>query len=85
MCVFILMRSIYSSKLISFHFLVMILGVLLARKRYPLMKYICVLFIVLGVALFFYKDVSNPNCYFKRGEFSVKTDPKKVIFKSIYI
>jgi len=35
---------------------VMILGVLLARKRYPLMKYICVLFIVLGVALFFYKD-----------------------------
>jgi len=35
---------------------VMILGVLLARKRYPLMKYICVLFIVAGVALFFYKD-----------------------------
>ena len=37
----------------------MILGVLLARKRYPLIKYICVLFIVLGVALFFYKDVSS--------------------------
>jgi len=37
----------------------MILGVLLARKKYPLMKYICVLFIVVGVALFFYKDVSQ--------------------------
>ncbi|XP_068743980.1 solute carrier family 35 member B1-like isoform X1 [Montipora capricornis] len=38
---------------------VMILGVLLARKRYPLVKYLCVLLIVLGVALFMYKE--NPK------------------------
>lgn len=37
----------------------MILGVLLARKRYPLVKYLCVLLIVLGVALFMYKE--NPK------------------------
>lgn len=35
---------------------VMILGVLLARKSYPLMKYLCVLLIVCGVATFVYKD-----------------------------
>ncbi|CAH1772926.1 unnamed protein product [Owenia fusiformis] len=35
---------------------VMILGVLLARKRYPLAKYLCVFLIVSGVALFMYKD-----------------------------
>lgn len=35
---------------------VMILGVLLARKRYPFLKYICTLMIVAGVALFMYKD-----------------------------
>ncbi|XP_074652578.1 solute carrier family 35 member B1-like [Tubulanus polymorphus] len=35
---------------------VMILGVLLARKRYPLQKYLFVLSIVVGVALFIYKD-----------------------------
>ena len=35
---------------------VMILGVLVARKRYPLVKYMCVLLIVTGVALFMYKD-----------------------------
>ena len=35
---------------------VMILGVLLARKRYPLLKYFCVLLIVIGVATFVYKD-----------------------------
>lgn len=33
---------------------VMILGVLLARKRYPLLKYLCVLLIVVGVATFMY-------------------------------
>lgn len=33
----------------------MILGVVLARKRYPLAKYLFVLMIVLGVALFMYK------------------------------
>lgn len=35
---------------------VMILGVLLARKRYPVLKYIFVMLIVVGVALFMYKD-----------------------------
>lgn len=35
---------------------VMILGVLISRKRYPLIKYISVLFIVSGVALFLFKD-----------------------------
>ncbi|XP_038077782.1 solute carrier family 35 member B1-like [Patiria miniata] len=35
---------------------VMLLGVLLARKRYPLVKYLCVLLIVIGVAIFVYKD-----------------------------
>lgn len=33
----------------------MVLGVVLARKRYPLAKYLFVLMIVLGVALFMYK------------------------------
>lgn len=35
---------------------VMILGVLLAKKRYPLAKYLCVLMIVAGVASFMYKE-----------------------------
>ena len=35
---------------------VMVLGVLVARKQYPLQKYVFVLMIVLGVALFIYKD-----------------------------
>jgi len=35
---------------------VMILGVLIGRKRYPLLKYLFVLTIVVGVALFMYKD-----------------------------
>ncbi|KAE8575150.1 hypothetical protein XENTR_v10003739 [Xenopus tropicalis] len=34
---------------------VMLLGVTLLRKKYPLSKYLCVLLIVLGVALFMYK------------------------------
>ncbi|XP_067869388.1 solute carrier family 35 member B1 [Heterodontus francisci] len=34
---------------------VMVLGVLIGRKRYPFTKYLCVLLIVLGVALFMYK------------------------------
>ena len=40
-------------------FLVMILGVLIAKKRYPLAKYLFVLMIVTGVAIFLYKDVSE--------------------------
>nr|KAG5695838.1 hypothetical protein BaRGS_006495 [Batillaria attramentaria] len=35
---------------------VMILGVVLAGKRYPFAKYLFVLMIVMGVALFMYKD-----------------------------
>jgi len=35
---------------------VMILGVLVGRKRYPLLKYLFVMLIVVGVALFMYKD-----------------------------
>lgn len=35
---------------------VMILGVLIGRKAYPLKKYLFVLLIVVGVALFMYKD-----------------------------
>ena len=38
---------------------VMILGVLLARKTYPLLKYLCVFLIVFGVTIFMYKDVSS--------------------------
>ncbi|XP_077476082.1 solute carrier family 35 member B1 [Stigmatopora argus] len=34
---------------------VMILGVTILRKRYPMAKYLCVLLIVAGVALFLYK------------------------------
>ena len=35
---------------------VMVLGVLLGRKRYPILKYLFVFLIVAGVALFMYKD-----------------------------
>ena len=35
---------------------IMILGVLLGGKVYPRIKYIIVVLIVVGVALFFYKD-----------------------------
>jgi len=35
---------------------VMVLGVLVGRKQYPLLKYLFILMIVLGVALFMYKD-----------------------------
>lgn len=38
---------------------VMILGVLLGRKKYPLLKYLFVFLIVAGVALFMYKDNSR--------------------------
>jgi UDP-galactose transporter B1 len=34
----------------------MILGVLIGRKRYPILKYLFVVLIVIGVALFMYKD-----------------------------
>jgi solute carrier family 35 (UDP-galactose transporter), member B1 len=35
---------------------VMILGVLIGRKSYPLKKYLFVLLIVVGVVMFMYKD-----------------------------
>ncbi len=35
---------------------VMVLGVVLGRKRYPALKYLFILLIVAGVALFMYKD-----------------------------
>lgn len=35
---------------------VMVLGVLVGRKRYPLLKYLFILMIVAGVAMFMYKD-----------------------------
>lgn len=35
---------------------VMILGVILAKKVYPLIKYLCIVMIVSGVAMFLYKD-----------------------------
>merc|ERR1712179_337969 len=35
---------------------VLILGVLIGRKSYPLLKYLFILMIVTGVALFMYKD-----------------------------
>jgi len=38
---------------------VMILGVLLAKKRYPLQKYLFVLMIVVGVVFFMYKDKAS--------------------------
>merc|ERR1719270_3013360 len=38
---------------------VMILGVLVGRERYPLLKYLFILMIVAGVAMFMYKDGSK--------------------------
>lgn len=49
---------------------VMILGVLLGRKSYPLKKYLFVLLVVIGVALFMFKDgksnssQSDSSCMF---------------------
>jgi drug/metabolite transporter (DMT)-like permease len=42
---------------------ILILGVLLGGKVYPRMKYFIVLLIVIGVALFFYKDGGNDQGY----------------------
>lgn len=39
----------------------MLLGVTLLRKKYPLAKYLCVLLIVGGVALFLYKPNKSTN------------------------
>lgn len=39
----------------SFFLVVMLLGVTLLKKKYPMAKYMCVLLIVAGVALFMYK------------------------------
>ena len=37
----------------------MILGVLISKRKYTLIKYLCVLTIVFGVGLFLYKDVTH--------------------------
>jgi UDP-galactose transporter B1 len=47
---------------------VMILGVVINKKSYPFIKYICVLMIVFGVASFMYKDhPSHSNFSFMSG------------------
>ena len=38
---------------------VLIFGVLIGRKKYSIIKYLCVLTIVIGIALFMYKDGST--------------------------
>ena len=35
---------------------VMVLGVIINKKKYSFMKYLCILMIVCGVGLFLYKD-----------------------------
>lgn len=40
---------------------VMVLGVLVGGKKYPILKYLFILMIVIGVALFMYKDTSGTN------------------------
>lgn len=46
---------------------IMVLGVLLAKKRYTLKKYLFVLLIVMGVALFMYKPQQSPGKAFTLG------------------
>jgi drug/metabolite transporter (DMT)-like permease len=61
---------------------VMILGVLLARKRYPLKKYLFVLMIVIGVALFLYKDRktdADDSHFFGLGELLLVQDGSLII------
>jgi UDP-galactose transporter B1 len=48
---------------------VMLLGVLVARKRYPLMKYFYVLLIVVGVVLFMYKKPNETTKLAETGGF----------------
>jgi len=53
---------------------IMVLGVLLARKKYPWLKYLFVLMITAGVAMFMYKPskvqaVSDTSTVFGWGEF----------------
>jgi UDP-galactose transporter B1 len=45
----------------------MLLGVLVARKRYPLIKYFYVLLIVLGVVLFMYKKPKETTKFSETG------------------
>jgi len=47
---------------------VMVLGVLLANKRYPVAKYMCILMIVSGVAMFMYKDEQSGGFQLGAGE-----------------
>ena len=45
----------------------MIMGVLYAKKRYPLQKYFFVFLIVIGVAIFTYKDRSGKGIDSEQG------------------
>lgn len=47
----------------------MLLGVLVARKRYPWTKYLYVLLIVLGVVLFMYKKPKEESKMSESGDF----------------
>lgn len=51
---------------------IMIFGVLFAKKQHPPQKYACVLMIVLGVAMFLYKErkagSTAPSFEFNTGE-----------------
>merc|ERR1719341_2467404 len=45
---------------------VMVLGVLIGRKKYPALKYLFILMIVAGVALFMYKDSAAQKSWIPR-------------------
>ena len=47
----------------------MVLGVLIGRKKYPLLKYLFILMIVAGVAMFMYKDSGKKG----QGTYLIKT------------
>ena len=58
---------------------VMLLGVLLAGKKYNTVKYLCILMITMGVALFMYKDKKA------EGSSSVSMGAGELLVVSIYL
>lgn len=69
---------------------VMILGVLLAHKKYPWLKYLFVLMITTGVAVFMYKPskakaVSDTSSMFGWGELLLVCAKKFTVNCSIYM
>jgi hypothetical protein len=65
----------------------MLLGVTLLKKKYPLAKYLCVLLIVAGVALFMYKPkkvVGMEEHTIGYGELLLVCGLRKVAFSSKY-